>query len=78
MAPRIVLNPELLQLALALNRIVTYVGYVLLAGTFAFWSLVWPEGRNDRRLVGLAALGTALMVVGTIGAPVILVASVTG
>jgi putative copper export protein len=72
-SPHLVLNPELLQLALGLNRIITYAGYVLLAGTFAFWSLVWPEGRAERRLVGLAAIGTALMVIGTLGTPVILV-----
>ena len=73
MAPGIALNPELLQLILGLNRIITYIGYVLLAGTFVFWSLVWPEGRTDRRLVTLAAIGTGLMVVATIGAPLILV-----
>jgi copper transport protein len=73
MPQRMVLNPELLQLALGVNRIVTYAGYVLLAGTFAFWSLVWPDGRTDRRLVGLAAIGTGIMLVGTIGAPLILV-----
>jgi putative copper export protein len=71
-APGIALNPELLQLALGVNRIVTYAGYVLLAGTFAFWSLVWPQGRADRRLVSLAAIGTGLMVVATLGAPLIL------
>jgi copper transport protein len=73
MTSRIVLSPELLQLALGLNRIVTYAGYVLLAGTLAFWALVWPEGRSDRRLVSLAAIGTALFVVGTMGNPLILV-----
>jgi putative copper export protein len=73
MAPGIALNPELLQVALGLNRIITYTGYVLLAGTFVFWSLVWPQGRTDRRLVSLAAIGTSLMVVATIGAPLILV-----
>jgi copper transport protein len=69
---RIALNPELFQLALGLNRIISYTGYVLLAGTFAFWSLVWPEGRADRRLVRLAWIGLGLMIVGTIGAPLIL------
>jgi putative copper export protein len=69
---RIALNPELFQLALGFNRIITYAGYVLLAGTFAFWALVWPEGRADRRLVTLALVGTGLMVVGTVGAPLIL------
>jgi putative copper export protein len=69
---RIALNPELFQLALGLNRIITYTGYVLLAGTLAFWSLVWPDGQADRRLVRLALIGTGLMVVGTISAPLIL------
>ena len=75
MSPSMTLNPELLQLALGLNRILTYTGYVLLAGTFAFWSLVWPEGRTDRRLVSLAAIGAGLMVVCTISAPLIWVGS---
>ena len=39
------MSPVLVEAALGLNRIVTYVGYVLLAGTFTFWSLVWPDGR---------------------------------
>ncbi len=72
MPVRIALNPELFQLALGLNRIISYTGYILLAGTFAFWSLVWPEGRTHRRLVRLAWIGMGLMVVGTIGAPLIL------
>ena len=58
-----------------MNRILTYTGYVLLAGTFTFWALVWPEGRTDRRLVSLAAIGAGLMVVCTIGAPLIWVSS---
>ncbi len=65
------MSPELAQLALGVNRVVTYGSYVLLAGTFAFWSLVWPEGRRDRRLVRLAVVGTTLMVVGTVADPVI-------
>jgi putative copper export protein len=69
--PVIYLSPELLQLALGVNRIVSYAGYVLLAGTLAFWALVWPEGRTDRRLVVLAAAGTALMGIGTVAGPLI-------
>jgi len=64
-------SPELVQLALGLNRVLTYGGYVLLAGTFTFWSLVWPEGQRDRRLVRLAVAGTTLMVVGTLADPAI-------
>jgi len=63
-----------LEVALGLIRIVTYVGYVLLAGTFTFWSLVWPEGRSDRRLVRLAVIGTVLLVVGTFADPAVRVA----
>ena len=71
MTPIILLSPELLQLALGLNRIVSYAGYVLLAGTLTFWALVWPEGRADRRLVSLAAIGTGLMIIGTLAGPLI-------
>jgi putative copper export protein len=62
---------ELLNLALSANRIVSYTGYVLVAGTFMFWVLVWPEGRRDKRLVFLAAGGTVLMIISTLAAPAI-------
>ena len=52
-------------------RTVTYVGYVLLAGTFAFWILVWPGGTRDRRLTGLAVGGIALMLLGTLADPLV-------
>ena len=71
MTPVIHLSPELLQLALGLNRILCYAGYVLLAGTFAFWALVWPEGRADRRLVVFAASGVALLAIGTVAGPLL-------
>jgi len=67
-------SPILLEVTLGLARIVTYVGYVLLAGTFTFWSLVWPEGSSDRRLVRLAVVGTALLALGTFADPAIRVA----
>ncbi len=63
------MNRELVELALGANRVLTYAGYVLLAGTFTFWSLVWPEGRSDRRLVVLAVTGTGLLFLGTTGGP---------
>ena len=63
------MNRELVELALGANRVMTYAGYVLLAGTFTFWSLVWPEGRSDKRLVVLAVTGTGLLFLGTIGGP---------
>jgi putative copper export protein len=69
--PIILLSPELLQLALGLNRIVSYAGYVLLAGTLTFFALVWPQGRADRRLVSLAAIGAGLMIISTIAGPLI-------
>lgn len=65
------MNAELVELALGANRVLTYGGYVLLAGTLTFWTLVWPEGRRDRRLVTLAACGIAFMTVGTAGGPLI-------
>ena len=65
------MSPVLVEAALGLNRIVTYVGYVLLAGTFTFWSLVWPDGRADRRLVRLAVIGTSLLALGTLADPAI-------
>ena len=63
------MNRELVELALGANRVMMYAGYVLLAGTFTFWSLVWPEGRSDKRLVVLTVTGTGLLFLGTIGGP---------
>ena len=62
---------DLLDLALGANRVLTYAGYVLLAGTLTFWSVVWPDGRRNRRLVVLALTGTAAMIMGTLSSPVI-------
>jgi copper transport protein len=62
---------DLLDLALGANRVLTYAGYVLLAGTLTFWSVVWPDGRRNRRLVFLAVAGTAAMMLGTVGGPAI-------
>ncbi len=60
------MNPDALALALGVNRVLLYVGYVLLAGTLTFWTLVWPDGQLDRRLVQMTWLGTALMTVATV------------
>ena len=57
------LNQDLVALALGANRVLTYGGFVLLAGTLTFWSVVWPDGRRNRRLVLLAAAGTAAMII---------------
>lgn len=62
---------ELLNLALGLDRLMMYVGYVLLTGSLTFWCLVWPEGRSDRRLVALAGMGNGLFILSTILGPVV-------
>ena len=62
---------DLVDLALGANRVLTYAGYVLLAGTLTFWSVVWPDGRRNRRLVVLALAGTAAMIIGTLAGPAI-------
>ncbi|MFL6044079.1 MAG: copper resistance D family protein [Propionibacteriaceae bacterium] len=60
---------DLVDLALGANRVLTYAGYVLLAGTLTFWSVVWPDGRRNRRLVVLALTGIAAMIMGTLAGP---------
>jgi putative copper export protein len=62
---------DLVELALGANRVLTYAGYVLLAGTLTFWSVVWPDGRRNRRLVLLALAGTVAMIIGTLAGPAI-------
>ncbi|HKX13729.1 MAG TPA: CopD family protein [Propionibacteriaceae bacterium] len=62
---------DLVDLALGANRVLTYAGYVLLAGTLTFWSVVWPDGRRNRRLVMLALAGTVAMIIGTLAGPAI-------
>jgi len=62
---------DLVDLALGANRVLTYAGYVLLAGTLTFWSIVWPDGRKNPRLVALALAGTAAMIIGTVAGPAI-------
>jgi copper transport protein len=65
------MNPEALQTALTLDRLISYAGFVLWAGTLAFWSLIWPGGHRDRRLFGLALAGAGLLIVGTVAEPLI-------
>jgi putative copper export protein len=60
---------DLVDLALGANRVLIYAGYVLLAGTLTFWSVVWPDGRSNRRLVMLALGGTTAMIIGTLAGP---------
>src|SRR6266540_976158 len=42
------------------TRVVGYTGITLFIGTLAFWLLVWPSGRHDRGLIGVAWLGLTL------------------
>jgi putative copper export protein len=62
---------DLVDLALGANRVLTYGGYVLLAGTLTFWAVVWPDGRRNHRLVLLTLAGTAAMIIGTLAGPAI-------
>ncbi len=50
---------------------VGWTGYAVLAGVLTFWIVVWPEGSSDRRLVGLAVAGTALLALATLGDPLL-------
>jgi putative copper export protein len=65
------MTQDLIDLALGVDRVLTYAGYVLLAGTLTFWSVVWPDGRRNHRLVLLTLAGTAAMIIGTLGGPAI-------
>jgi putative copper export protein len=62
---------DLSDLALGANRVLSYAGYVLLAGTLTFWSVVWPDGRRNRRLIALTLAGIAAMIIGTLAGPAI-------
>jgi putative copper export protein len=63
------MTQDLIDLALGADRVLTYAGYVLLAGTLTFWCVVWPDGRKNRRLVALALAGTTAMIIGTLAGP---------
>ena len=65
------MSPEAVETALTVDRLLSYVGFVLWAGTLAFWSLIWPGGHRDRRLFGLALAGAGLLTIGTVAEPVI-------
>lgn len=65
------MNDAVIQAVLGVDRVVLYFGFVLLPGTLIFWSLVWPDGRGDRRLVSLAVTGGLLMAVATLADPVL-------
>lgn len=65
------MSPATLDALLGASRILCYSGYVLLAGAFLLWGLVWPEGRADRRLLGVAVLGIATITIGSLAGPVL-------
>ena len=65
------MNPDALQTALTVDRVISYGGFVLWAGTLAFWSLIWPGGHRDRRLFGLAMTGAGLLTIGSIAEPLL-------
>jgi LPXTG-site transpeptidase (sortase) family protein len=62
--------PVLALLAASVSFVV-YLGYVILAGTGTFWAIVWPDGQAVRRLRTMAAVGLALIGLGTIAEAVI-------
>ena len=60
------MNPAALGILAAAVWFVVYLGYILLAGIGTFWAVVWPEGHAVRRLRGVAIVGIALIVLGTV------------
>ncbi len=68
-----VMDPDLAELLAGALRTVLYAGFVLLAGTLAFWTLVWPDGRYNRRQLLLVDAGLAVLAVGTLLVPVVAV-----
>jgi copper transport protein len=56
---------------ISIVRVVEYSGFVLLAGMLMFLSIVWPQGRRDRRLVLIVVVGIALTVIATIADPLL-------
>ncbi|HJY44646.1 MAG TPA: sortase [Propionibacteriaceae bacterium] len=58
-------SPVLALLAASVSFVV-YLGYVLFAGTSAFWAVVWPDGQDVRRLRMMAVVGLALIGLATI------------
>lgn len=51
---------------LALTRVLTYLGVVMLIGTSFFWEFLWPNGRRDPILRRLVLTGAALIVAGSL------------
>ncbi|WP_404389755.1 CopD family protein [Humibacillus xanthopallidus] len=67
------MDPDLADLLVGALRTVLYAGFVLLAGTLAFWTLVWPDGPYNRRQLLLVDTGLAVLGVGTLLVPVVAV-----
>ncbi|MGB7448925.1 MAG: CopD family protein [Ornithinimicrobium sp.] len=65
------MGPELMDVLVGANRTLLYTGYVLLAGTLTFWTLVWPEGGAHRKLVLLAVGGIILMALTSVSGPIL-------
>lgn len=68
-----VMDPDLADLLVGALRSVLYAGFVMLAGTLALWTLVWPDGRYNRRQLLLVDAGLAVLAVGTLLVPVVAV-----
>ena len=60
------MDPAALAIIAATVWFVVYLGYILVAGMGTFWAIVWPEGQAVRRLRGVAAVGIALIGLGTV------------
>jgi copper transport protein len=67
------MEAQLADLLIGANRVVLYAGFVLVAGTFSFWVLVWPEGRHNRQQLLLVDLGLVLLAATTIIGPALTV-----
>ena len=67
------MDPDLADLLLSALRIVQWAGFVLLAGTIAFWLVVWPDGRHNRRQLLLVDTGLVVLGVATALGPVVAV-----
>ena len=58
-----------IETLLGAARMLSFCGYVLLAGAFLLWGLVWPEGRADKRLLRVAVAGIAITTLGSLASP---------
>lgn len=56
---------------LGVLRLGGYVGFVLVAGTIAFASLIWPDGFRDRLLARVGATGAVLALLTSVGTPIV-------